>query len=117
MGMKNAHSATVRLSALLLALALLPACSSTSTNGAGPDASGTTATSRMPIKPRSGRDAVDREYLMVLDQIDREHRQAKEDARLKELGPAELVELEASFEAKRARAKADWQKARARFRR
>jgi hypothetical protein len=106
--MTNPPSARFPLLTILLAAAFLCSCQSTTS---GPD--------RPRAKPpataaSSSHAGLDRAYLLTLRNLDEEEKQALEDGRLKELSPAQMRELQDSFESRRRTLKAQWQEASAR---
>lgn len=88
---------------MLLALACLWGCQSTPT---GSDSNPGEVT-------YGGPRAIDHAYLMDLHKLDEERQQALQDGLLKELSPAEMRELQDSFESRRKQLRAQWQEARA----
>ncbi len=104
----NSCSAALRLSTILLALACLCGCQSTSTGSSSLQA-------RQPARAEaSGHRSIDRAYLLAVAKLDEEKKQALEDSRLKELSPAQMRQVEDSFESRRQQLRAQWQEARAR---
>ena len=106
--MTNSPSASIHPSTLLLVLACLCSCHSTTTATDGP---GSTQPARAAS---SGHAGIDRAYLLTLHKLGEEKKQALQDARLKELSPAQMRALEDSFESRRRRITAAWRKAGAR---
>ncbi len=106
--MTNLPSANIRPSTILLALACLCSCQSTTTATDGPG-------STQPAKAASsGHAGIDRAYLLTVHKLDEEKQQALQDARQKELSPAQMRALEDSFESRRQRIRGAWLEARAR---
>lgn len=106
----NSPSAALSLPSILLAFACLCGCQSTST---GPDSPRTTQPARTEASG-SGHRGIDRAYLLAIANLQEEKKQALEDGRLKELSPAQMRELEDSFERRRQQLRGEWQEARAR---
>ena len=94
-----------RLFAILLSLACLCSCQSTTKNN---------RTAQPVSAAHSARRAVDHEYLLDDRKLADEKRAALHAARLKELSPAELRDLEDAYESRRQERRAQWLEARAR---
>ncbi len=130
--MTNIHSTSIRLSSLLLgsaltlALTLLPACKSPTYIDDTAAAETPPAWARADRQPVSARPAtawpvpasagnnIDRAYLQALQLLDEERMQAMEDARTRELNPAQMLELTQSFETRRQNLTTQWEQAQAR---
>ncbi len=135
--MTNIHSTSIRLSSLLLgsaltlALTLLPACKSPTyvdDTAAAETPPAWARTDRQPVSarpatakpatakpvPASAGNNIDRAYLHALQLLDEERKQAMEDARTRELNPAQMLELTQSFETRRQNLTTQWQQARPR---
>ena len=126
--MTNLHSTSIRLSPLLLgsaltlALTLLPACKSPTyvdDTAAAETPPAWAGTDRQPVSagpaiPASAGNNIDRAYLHALQLLDEERKQAMEDARTRELNPAQMLELTQSFETRRQNLTTQWEQAQAR---
>jgi hypothetical protein len=96
-----------RLLAILLSLASLCSCQSTTTENNRPVREVSAAV--------AARRAIDYSYLLDDRKLADEERQALDAGRLKELSPAQMRDLEDAYDSKRRQRRGEWLEARARF--
>lgn len=103
-------AAALRLSTLLLVLAVscLGSCRSAPHRAA-------TAAGQPATAASSRQRGIDLSYLLAIEQLKAEKQQALQDSRLKELSPAEMRQLEDAFESRLQTLRGEWQEARVRL--